>query len=675
MPSAWPGKTPKASPPKPRKPSEVGSEHYAVVVSALRGISRKLAGLSSKNAVIVTMRIQFFQQTRMHLTGQYVKTLHVRPFLPNEIYLFLKRWPFKHDKDRYIDNIYAELTDRPTLREMCRNPLVLAMYVESFLESAAGELPNTRTEFYERVVNELLVIRRSRQDVVNRATSALRKQRETILGRLAFQNLIDPEQPVNLLSWESAIAVAEDLWQCPSSVAESRLNELASETGIISHERLGESFRFIHQTFCEFLAATECAKGRKDGWSYLLRTHKTFVSSREEQLQVRLLEVIPFALALLQPHQQPAALGEISHLNDRLMLGRCFLETQLYGEAEWADYVNAERDYLSTSRATGWDESQLRRLQLFSVVLRDARDWAVEIERKHAELKLDDIFSNIVGDNREVIAKVFATYARQDAAAAIRLADQLGVDMVVEHPAIIVDSCQEEPFLALALERANSEENEDWPRVLLEAALRFANVAHRLDSTPAKLSVPSADKKLSSLLWLCGIDRGSWYEAIAQRVVAGQTDSKQTFEADQAFSSCLSSAIRNRLICLLGFPLGLMTTCGLAAAILLSPTPSGWLLTIGSFILFVLQFIPSVMGFGFARYVRGIYRDIGNAWPFEEGEPEEIPGFSWLGRLLVPVILSKEISVLIGLITFRPDMKSGALAVIKRDGPVKGKKS
>jgi hypothetical protein len=177
---------------------EVGSERYVRIAAALRGISRKLAALSSRNAVIVTMRIQFFQQTRTHLTDQYVNTLYVRPFFPNEIYLFLKRWPFKPgDRERHISSIYAELADRPTLREMCGNPLVLAMYVESFLESTLGELPNTRTEFYERVVDELLVIRRNRQDVVNRATSARRKQREAILGRLAFDNLTDPEQPAN----------------------------------------------------------------------------------------------------------------------------------------------------------------------------------------------------------------------------------------------------------------------------------------------------------------------------------------------------------------------------------------------------------------------------------------------------------------------------------------------
>jgi predicted NACHT family NTPase len=244
---------------------EVGSEQYIRIAAGLRGLSQKLSALSRNSTIVITMRTQFYQQVHMHLSEYYPQTLYVRPFEPNEIYLFLNRWPFEDDAEHSINRIYADLTDRPTLREMCRNPLVLAMYVESDRESTAGELPNTRTEFYQAVVNELLIKRRRRQDLVSRATSALREQREIVLGRLALDNLLDPTQPINSLSWKRAITVASDLWACTDSEAEDRLYELSSETGLISEERHGESFCFIHQTFCEFLGAIECANSRETG--------------------------------------------------------------------------------------------------------------------------------------------------------------------------------------------------------------------------------------------------------------------------------------------------------------------------------------------------------------------------------------------------------------------------
>src|SRR6185312_5616307 len=101
------------------------------------------------------------------------------------------------------NRIYSLLTDRPTLREMCSNPLILAMYVQHDYETGVDEVPSTRTQFYEKVINELLFLRRRRQGLGSRFIS-LKDQREAILGELAFNNLTDPEQSSNSLSWADA---------------------------------------------------------------------------------------------------------------------------------------------------------------------------------------------------------------------------------------------------------------------------------------------------------------------------------------------------------------------------------------------------------------------------------------------------------------------------------------
>ena len=497
---------------------EVAGEQYPLIVRALRGLSDKLARLSPKNTIVVTMRVQFHQQIHRDLVEEYPQTLYVRPFLPNEIYTFLSRWPFKSpDIDKNVNRIYKVLTDRPTLREMCSNPLILAMYVQHDYETGLDEIPGTRTQFYEKVINELLFLRRRRQGLGSRFTS-LREQREALLGELAFNNLIDPEQSSNSLSWTDAIALAQRTWKCDAAEATLGLQELASETGIIAEERPGETFRFIHLTFCEFFAAVECARGRKNGWSNLLKKHKEFISSPEPQRQSRLVEVLPFAHALLPRLDRAAALVDVASLGDRSVLGRCFLETQLYEQPEWSEYVLQERDYLTSQGQQGWDEALLRRLHLFIVVVRDAQDWFEQVTRRATHEELDDVFATIVQGSRSAVLQIFSTYASQDAAAAIRLAEEVGLDIVSEHPELVIQSCQEESFLALILEKLSSDGLEPWADILAIAAIRFRNVAWRLDSTGAPVN-NAFSKKQEKLLKLGYVELNSLYASVVVHIL------------------------------------------------------------------------------------------------------------------------------------------------------------
>src|SRR5262249_203108 len=158
----------------------------------------------------------------------------------------------------------------------------------------------------------------------------------------------------------------------------NRFRALANDTGIFAEERPGEAFQFIHLTFCEFLAAIECAS-KQTRWQRLLETHKGFAASNEKNLSSRLVEVIPFSLALMTRTERPKALTEVAALKDRQVLARCFLETQLYDREEWAKYVVEESEYLTIEGTRGRDERWLRRLHLFNVVIRDARAWMVQV--------------------------------------------------------------------------------------------------------------------------------------------------------------------------------------------------------------------------------------------------------------------------------------------------------
>ena len=545
---------------------EVSSDKYPIIAAAIRGLSRLLTEQTPKSVVILTMRIQFHQQVRHEFEEVYPQTMYVRQFLPNEIFTFLNKWPFgkNQDAEDTINRIYADLTDRPTLREMCSNPLILAMYVENHSKSGRNEVPDTRTQFYEKVVTELLINRRRRQDLVTSHSIGLRNQREEVLGELALDNLLDASQPANALSWKKALSVTSNVCGCGLEEAGSILRELASETGLISEDRPGESIRFIHLTFCEFLAARQCAEGRENGWETVINKHRSFVRSEESYLQTRLVEVLPFAHALLPRVRQSAALSDVASLNDRLVLGRCFLETQLYGHSEWTNYLRDERKFLASSGENEWDESRVRRLHLFSAVVRDVRDWHAEVIRVNVVPELDTVFTDIVKGNREILAKVFATYASQDAAAAVRLSQQVGIDMLIESPQLLVHSCQEEPFLAYAQAGLKEPSSNLWSAILVESALRYSNVAYRLNRTKSFMISfsPEMARRNKRLVRLGLVSKGSLYEALLLRVLSSEsTDSR--LPAVRIVKACTRRSTLNYFIYHLRYLICLTSICGL----------------------------------------------------------------------------------------------------------------
>ncbi|HYI62601.1 MAG TPA: NACHT domain-containing protein [Acidimicrobiales bacterium] len=453
---------------------EVSSDRYRPTSQAILGLCRLLSNRSPRNKVVMTMRSQFHSQIREDFDQTFVVTWEIQPFNPSDIIRFLRAWPFKSDASGQILRIYAELTDRPTLREMCSNPLVLAMYVANDQATDKTASPGTRTEFYAQVLEELLVARRSRQ-VGQSARQALRLRREAFLGRIARNNLADEGQPANVISWADAIETMVQMEGCLESDAERRLLELCKETGVLGVERLNESLRFIHLTFCEFLAAKEYALGRVNGWPELVVSHNDFVRSKFPQVRSRLVEVVPFAVALLPPSQRDVALGEVWAIGQQGVMGRCLLETQLYSNPLWIEYVEAELQFLSQmDEAPEVQIEWLRRLHLLNVTLIDYADWCVVAERR-PEIDGEEVLARLVTLRVDQFNKVFASYASTDAAAAFRLSERLGINLVKERPDIVVDQMADALFVLFCRQKAAEVVGDDqllWTWVFAEATAR-----------------------------------------------------------------------------------------------------------------------------------------------------------------------------------------------------------
>lgn len=464
---------------------EISSAQYIKAREAIIGLSEKLNQLSTANSIVLTTRTQFHNQTKGEYREQFPYVMFLKPFSPSDVYEFLTRWPFPKEYEQNISKIFNELADKPTLREMCSNPLILSMYVADYQEDGSTIPPETRTEFYSKITEELLVKRRLRQTKTTIARTKLKEQRERILGSLSYEHLLDPNQSANSLKWSTALKIVSEVVGCKDAEAEIIFQELARDTGLITEERAGESLRFIHLTFCEFLAASEAIQGQADGWSKLINTHKQFQQEQKPHLQSRLVEVIPFACGLLQRIHRPEALNDLAKIDDRRILARSFLETKIYEHSTWPVFVENEYGRLLRIPEGNWDTEWLRSLHLFNVVIKDSEQCATHMPVAQISVNLDEFYKHLVSQQQQSLATLFSTYATQDAAAALRLAEICHLDLAEIFPDIIVSNCDQSPFFALVRQRALQEKNRVglWSSLLSEAALRSRAVAVWMNDT------------------------------------------------------------------------------------------------------------------------------------------------------------------------------------------------
>lgn len=467
---------------------EVPADSYPSTIAAIRGLSVLLERMSDRNVVILTMRTQFHRQVAHDLAETFPLTLRICAFTPNDIFRFLTKWPFGSRAAAEVNRIYVHLSDRPTLREMCTNPLVLAMYVARDQQIAhESELPETRTSFYRQVVSELMIARRGRQVGMPPVRTALSRQREAILGRMALSHLLDLDQPANSLSWDSSVDIAcEVLKQEDRAAAEAYLRRLSSETGLVAEERPGESLCFIHLTFCEFFAALEAAEGEENGVERVLAAHRSFRDSDTPQLRTRLAEVVPFAIGMLPRRRAAGLLVAVVESGDAQTVTRCFLETQQYESDLWPEFVQTEAQRLAGHDLQDWNEAWLSRLHLLGVVLREAELWASMTPGAQPVVSEESLFSTLVRGNEERLVRVFSSYAARDPGGSLRLAEACGVNLAVSRPDLMVEACTEPPFVSLIAERLAREtaQHEIWAPILAEAGLRSEVAATLLQSTP-----------------------------------------------------------------------------------------------------------------------------------------------------------------------------------------------
>lgn len=460
---------------------EVSSKNYNKISECINGLSVYLSELGENNSIVLTMRTQFYQQIKSDYTVNFPHNTFLKPFTPSDIYEFLSRWHFSRDAEKNISRVYKDLTDRPTLREMCSNPLILSMYVAEDQISKGTVSPESRTQFYRKITEELISKRRLMQKSnIPGSYSSLKEQREKILGRIAYDHLIDVAEPSNSLSWKNAIIIIKNIMECDDQKAEDIFNEISKETGLITEERQKETFRFIHLTFCEFMAAFEVSQGAPEGWDQLLKLHRKFFKNIEEKS--RLIEVIPFASGLLPRAKREQTLFDVAKLNDSTLMSRCFLETKLYNHKTWPAFIINSRKNLLEYRKDNFDERWLQDLHIFNVVVRDSQLSSENIN-VNENIDLNEFYKNLLENEKTSLNKILSSFASQDAAAVFRMAEMGNIDLLKEFPALIIQNCDQPPFLGLIKEKIAFPSNDyinEWAALLCEAALQKRLISYTL---------------------------------------------------------------------------------------------------------------------------------------------------------------------------------------------------
>ena len=424
---------------------EVSQYNYPAVRDGILTLHKDLANRSANNTIILTLRSQYHAQVGAAFAEAFPHRLDLAPLSAGQFQTFLNRWPFgASDRDR----VAAAFEATPSLKQMCNNPLVLAMYLARDQERRGN--PNNRTAFYQLVVYELLFHRR--KDQLGAQREFLAQQRRYILGRWAWEHLCQANQPANTLGHSEVLSLI--LATVPGEVDPERfLAEMATQTGLISPQVEGISWVMLHLSFLEFLAADYLTRDRVDGVVEALAQH---VALRYTEAGAsRLVEVFPFLAHLVLPVVRPQLMNNLKELPTVVAL-RCLVELTAYDQPVVKGFLHQVRDDLL-------DELEVPVLLWFQInTLRANQELGKPLVAREA------FFTDLIRRNEGSIETLLQTYARESPSDVFRLVTFSRVD-AIDYPGLLRDNLPDPSFRAALLAYlATQDPSEAWALTLIK---------------------------------------------------------------------------------------------------------------------------------------------------------------------------------------------------------------
>lgn len=193
----------------------------------------------------------------------------IEDFTVEEIKLFLEKWyalrePVEIERREKIDSLLNAIENRPGLKRMAVNPLLLTII--ALIHRQEAELPNQRVKLYEKSVDVLLG---SWENIKGLQTWQItEEERRRRLEHLAYwmyqENILEKDRAVEVEKEELVRALANYLCKRyrdkdkveALSEARSFLELIRDRTGLLV-EKGRDIWGFVHLTFQEYLAAED----------------------------------------------------------------------------------------------------------------------------------------------------------------------------------------------------------------------------------------------------------------------------------------------------------------------------------------------------------------------------------------------------------------------------------
>ncbi|MET9629991.1 NACHT domain-containing protein [Lentzea sp. NPDC006480] len=463
---------------------EVKTSDFDKVSEDISSFCEELGRRNPKNQIVLTTRRQLYVNLPEEFSSKFESHLTLEPFTPDDMYEFLSKWPYKSHPHRELARIFANLSAQPNIRSMCQTPLILAMYVATDQITGGEELPETRPDFYRAVTDELLVRRRGRQLGLTTGLNLLRRNRQQILGRLALEHLLDGKQSRNTLRFDAAVRIIKEVNEGISDFEAGRLlRELSRDTGLFTEEKREETLRFVHLTFCEFLAGQFIAQGAVSSWCTITSNVENGNEAMDSRRAVeRFSEVIVFATALEDNRhiRRERVRWVLEHGGWDLAL-RVILDTQPYDDGYAVDKLMEIAESVARFHSSDRNEQWFHLLRQVAVVLRDRElvDGATsDVQTNY----LARFFMQAANESTAELKNLILPYLRLDPAGALQLIYSMGEGAVSEYSPLLIKALDEPAVLAHALAQFSIAEEgaRTWGRILALGSIHHRSVLRRL---------------------------------------------------------------------------------------------------------------------------------------------------------------------------------------------------
>jgi hypothetical protein len=182
--------------------------------------------------------------------------MRIREFDDEQVAAFLEKWQADEDPASAggREQLLRILSDRPQLRALARNPLLLTIIAFLHIDSRLS-LPHSRAEFYQQATSQLLEGWKGERNLYQEF------DKRRTLESIATQDLADWRmgEPGLTIDRDAALAAVRISAPSVSNASDSNrfglLREIVERSGLLTLEGRGERFWWAHMTFREYFVA------------------------------------------------------------------------------------------------------------------------------------------------------------------------------------------------------------------------------------------------------------------------------------------------------------------------------------------------------------------------------------------------------------------------------------